>query len=49
MKLTSSEVGFWFHYVCFSALSIAMCVKETNKKICMVFAFDKRELHGAEK
>ena len=34
-----------FLYVCFSVLSIAMCVSETNKRICMV-CFRRGKLHG---
>ena len=30
-----------FLYVCFSVLSITMCVSETNKRICMVFPFER--------
>ena len=38
-----------FLYVCFSVLSIAMCVSETNKRICMVFAFERESCMVLEK
>ena len=38
-----------FLYVCFSVLSIAMCVSETNKRICMVLAFERESCMVLEK